>query len=161
MMTEYVALHKNTPNPMIGALAITGARLKRKRIMEVTNQMIFETLKDVLKEVEQMRAEIAELRAKKKVVKKEPEEMQNICYFPNDDKLETCFQRFIEYRKHDKRNAMTERSIKMTVNTLNKFTAEESITALEEAMRNGYTGVFPKHTFNTSSRSKVEEWGRA
>lgn len=45
----------------------------------------------------------------------------------------------------------------MTVNTLNKFTAEESVLALEEAMRNGYTGVFPKRM----KRSVVDEWGNA
>lgn len=157
MMTEYVVLHKNTPNPINGALAITGARLKRKRIMEVTNQMIFDVLQEVLKEIEQIRQEVSELRIKKKVAKKESEQMQNICYFPNSTELEACFQKFVEYRKHDKHNAMTERSIKMTVNTLNKFTAEESILALEEAMRNGYTGVFPKRM----KRSVVDEWGNA
>jgi len=125
--------------------------------MEVTNQMIFDALQEVLKEIEQIRQEISELRSKKKVAKRETEQMQNICYFPNSTELEACFQRFIEYRKHDKHNAMSERSIKMTVNTLNKFTAEESILALEEAMRNGYTGVFPKRM----KRSIVDEWGNA
>ena len=125
--------------------------------MEVTNQMIFDALQEVLKEIEQIRQEVSELRTKKKVIKREPEQMQNICYFPNSTELEACFQKFIEYRKHDKHNAMTERSIKMTVNTLNKFTAEESILALEEAMRNGYTGVFPKRM----KRSIADEWGNA
>ena len=125
--------------------------------MEVTNQMIFDALQEVLKEIEQIRQEISELRSKKKVAKRETEQMQNICYFPNSTELEACFQKFIEYRKHDKHNAMSERSIKMTVNTLNKFTAEESVLALEEAMRNGYTGVFPKRM----KRSTVDEWGNA
>jgi len=156
-MTEYVVLHKNTPNPMNGALAITGARLKRKKIMEVTNQMIFEVLTDALKEIKQIQSEISELRQRKKPVKTETENISNICYFPNSEKLDDAFHRFIEYRKHDKHNAMTERSIKMTVNILNKFTAEESVLALEEAMRNGYTGIFPKRM----KRSVVDEWGNA
>jgi len=125
--------------------------------MEVTNQMIFDALQEVLKKIEQIRQEISELRSKKKVARRETEQMQNICYFPNSTELEACFQKFIEYRKHDKHNAMSERSIKMTVNTLNKFTAEESVLALEEAMRNGYTGVFPKRM----KRSISDEWGNA
>lgn len=96
--------------------------------------------------------------------KSEVEELSNVVYFPESAELEEKFREFMEYRRTEKHNSMGLQSIKRTVAVLKKFTVKESITALDEAMRNGYTGVFPKHISDSkgkSNQSVAEAWGNA
>ena len=109
---------------------------------------------------------ISKAKAKKAAPDKKPEveEVSSVVYFPESEELEEKFCEFMVYRRTEKHNSMGLQSIKRTVAALKKFTVKESITALDEAMRNGYTGVFPKHISDNkgkSNQSVAEAWGNA
>ena len=128
-----------------------------------------EEIKTTLMAIALLLKEQGVAKSKKPVKKKaEIEEVSNVVYFPESRELEDKFREFMEYRRTEKHNSMGLQSIERTVNALKKFTVKESITALDEAMRNGYTGVFPKHIPDENKRQHgnpnqtvAEAWGNA
>ncbi len=110
----------------------------------------------LLLEIKDMLQEIKErLPAKKKSAPK-TEVVADICYFPTMPELDKKFHEFIEWRRHELKKPMGEKSISMTVNALKNHTQEEGITALHQSMRNGYQGVFFKGDKNTTQQTQTQ-----
>lgn len=122
-----------------------------EKLLENDNE-IRKTLAELTKEIEEVKAL---LEKKNKKIIKEPE--PDICYFPESPELEAAFQSFRNYRRTEKRSAMGQKSITMTVKALKSVSESEAIEALNESMKNGYLGVFVKKKGN-SNRSIVDEW---
>ncbi len=110
-------------------------------------------IKDMLQEIKER------LPAKKKSAPK-TEVVADICYFPTMPDLDAVFHEFIEWRRHDLKKPMGEKSISMTVNALKNHTQEEGIAALHQSMRNGYQGVFfsEKKDIAKNTQSQVDGW---
>lgn len=119
--------------------------------MDIENEI--SEIKGMLQEI------IDRLPAKRKPAPK-AEVVATVCYFPSMPELDAVFHEFIEWRRHDLKKPMGEKSISMTVNALKNHTQEEGIAALHQSMRNGYQGVFfsEKKDIAKNTQSQVDGW---
>jgi hypothetical protein len=80
-------------------------------------------------------------------------------YYPNDEVLNDTFKDYIEMRKKI-RAPMTDKAIKLAINTLNKLSGgdnEKAIQILNQSIFNGWRGLFPlKEERTTTGNSKPQ-----
>ena len=84
-------------------------------------------------------------------------------YYPNDEVLNDAFKDYIEMRKKI-RVPMTDKAIKLAINTLNKLSGgdnEKAIQILNQSIFNGWRGLFPlkeERTGTTGNRPQPKSF---
>lgn len=84
-------------------------------------------------------------------------------YYPNDEVLNDAFKDYIEMRKKI-RAPMTDKAIKLAINTLNKLSGgdnEKAIQILNQSIFNGWRGLFPlkeERTGTTGNRPQPKSF---
>ena len=94
--------------------------------------------------------------------KNEIKKSASLCFFPNDERLETVFQEFLAMRKRMKKKD-TDYAIKLLLSKLERMSTDPDVQAkiIEQSIMNGWIGIFElkDETKKQNRDALAEKWG--